>query len=257
MNGRFPRLYAIVDRATLDRRGVKVGEFARELREAGVRLMQYRDKVGGIQEILRAAREIDAGFEGVEVIRVMNDRADLAVLAGWEGVHVGQRDLGVEAVRKALCGADGTGRADKIQGSPRSGLRPSVEMTEVGFIIGISTHSEEQVRAVVEPTSQNRDRSTALRAGCGHPDSRPDYVAVGPVFQTASKANPEPVVGLELVRRARAMTELPIVAIGGITLANARSVVEAGADSVAVIGGLFVEGRRVSEVARDFLDVLG
>lgn len=97
--------------------------------------------------------------------------------------------------------------------------------------------------------SQNRDM--------GHPKSSPDYVAVGPVFATASKANPDPVVGLELVRKARAMTESPIVAIGGITLANARSVIEAGADSVAVISGLFVEGRRVSEVARDFLEVLG
>jgi thiamine-phosphate pyrophosphorylase len=187
-----------------------VGEFARELRDAGVRLVQYRDKVNGPQEILRAAREIDLAFEGVEVIRVMNDRADLAVLAGWDGVHVGQGDMSVEAARKVL-GADES--------------------------VGISTHNEEQVRVAL--------------------GSKPDYAAVGPVFGTVSKANPDPVVGLELVRRARAMTELPIVAIGGITLANARSVIEAGADSVAVIGGLLVEGRRVSEVARDFLEVLG
>jgi thiamine-phosphate pyrophosphorylase len=80
---------------------------------------------------------------------------------------------------------------------------------------------------------------------------------VGPVFATVSKVNADPVVGLELVRKARAMTELPIVAIGGITLANARSVIEAGADAVALIGGLFVEGRTVREVARDFLEVLG
>ena len=77
-------------------------EFARELREAGVRLVQYRDKVNGPQEILRAANEIDEAFEGVEVTRIMNDRADLAVLAGWDGVHVGQGDLGVEAARKVL-----------------------------------------------------------------------------------------------------------------------------------------------------------
>jgi thiamine-phosphate pyrophosphorylase len=80
---------------------------------------------------------------------------------------------------------------------------------------------------------------------------------VGPVFATVSKENPEPVVGLDFVRRVRALTELPIVAIGGITLGNARSVIEAGADAVAVIGGLFVEGRTVREVARDFLEVLG
>ena len=256
MSEGFPRLYAIVDRRTLDTRGIGVREFARELRAAGVRLVQYRDKANGSstpangfagdsgpQEILRAANEIDEAFKGAEVTRIMNDRADLAVLAGWDGVHVGQGDLGVEAARRVLLGAGG-----KIQGSLHSGLRPPVEMTTSG-IVGISTHNEEQVRAAVEPMSQNRDM--------GHPDSWPDYVAVGPVFQTVSKANAEPVVGLAMVRRARALTELPVVAIGGITLANARSVIEAGADAVAVIGGLLVEGRKVSEVARDFLEVLG
>ena len=227
----FSVLYGIVDRATLDARGIAVREFARELREAGVRMVQYRDKVNGPQEILRAANEIDEAFEGVEVTRIMNDRADLAVLAGWDGVHVGQGDLGVEAVRRVL--AD----TSKIQGSLHSGLRPTVEMTGVtGAIVGVSTHNVEQVRMAVK--------------------SRPDYVAVGPVFGTVSKANAEPVVGLELVRRARATTKLPVVAIGGITLANARSVIEAGADAVAVIGGLLVEGR-VREVARDFLEILG
>jgi thiamine-phosphate pyrophosphorylase len=206
----FPKLYAIVDRSTLDARAISVREFARELRAAGVRLVQYRDKVNGPQEILRSANAIDEAFEGGEVTRIMNDRADLAVLAGWDGVHVGQGDLGVEAARRVV-----------------------VE----GGIVGISTHNEEQVREAVEST--------------------PNYVAVGPVFATVSKANSDPVVGLEFVRRARALTELPIVAIGGITLANARSVTEAGADAVAVIGGLFVEGRTVGEVARDFLEVLG
>jgi thiamine-phosphate pyrophosphorylase len=240
----FPRLYTIVDRATLDARGIGVREFARELRAAGVRLVQYRDKVNGItpankfagdpgpQEILRAANEIDEAFEGVEVTRIMNDRADLAVLAGWDGVHVGQGDLGVEAARRVLVSRD------KIQGFFDSALRAPLRMpAHKAGVVGISTHNEDHVRAAVE--------------------SGPEYVAVGPVFATGSKANPDPVVGLELVRRARALTKLPIVAIGGITLANARRVMEAGADAVAVIGGLFVEGRTVREVARDFLEVLG
>jgi thiamine-phosphate pyrophosphorylase len=172
--------------------------------------VQYRDKVNGPQEILRAANEIDEAFESAEVTRIMNDRADLAVLAGWDGVHVGQGDLSVAAARKVL-GA--------------------------GEMVGISTHNEEQIKVAVE--------------------GAPDYVAVGPVFRTMSKANPDPVVGLELLRRARALTDRPIVAIGGLTPANARSVIEAGADAAAVIGGLFVEGRTVGEVARDFLEVLG
>lgn len=74
-----------------------------------------------------------------------------------------------------------------------------------------------------------------------------DYLAIGPVFATSSKAKPDPVVGLEGVRRARALTSKPLVAIGGITRANAASVIEAGADSVAVISDLLREPRKSAE----------
>jgi len=85
-----------------------------------------------------------------------------------------------------------------------------------------------------------------------------DYLALGPVFNTSSKEKPDPVVGLEGVRRARALTSKPLVAIGGITRANARSVIEAGADSVAVIADLLKEPRRsAEEFFRVFSRVLG
>ena len=202
-------LYAIVDRTTLDSRDLRLDDFARELRDAGVTLLQYRDKSGTPQEILRAAEEIAAVFAGVEATLILNDRADLAVLAGWSGVHVGHLDLPPAAVRRVL----GAGR-----------------------VIGVSTHNDEQVR----------------EADAGEAD----YVAVGPVFATSTKLNAEPVVGLEGVRRARALTAKPIVAIGGITRENARAVIDAGADSVAVIGGLFSDGERPGKVARDFLERL-
>jgi thiamine-phosphate pyrophosphorylase len=102
--------------------------------------------------------------------------------------------------------------------------------------VGVSTHNDEQVRIANETSA--------------------DYIAVGPVFATGTKVDAEPVVGLEGVRRARALTKKPLVAIGGITRANARSVIEAGADSVAVISALFVEGQTVEKVARDFLEIL-
>jgi thiamine-phosphate pyrophosphorylase len=86
------------------------------------------------------------------------------------------------------------------------------------MLLGVSTHHLDQLAAAAaEPV---------------------DYVAIGPVFPTRTKENPDPVVGLEMVRRARAATVLPLVAIGGITRANARSVVEAGADGVAVVSDL-------------------
>jgi len=224
----LPKLYAIVDRETLDRRGVSVSAFAEELLGGGVRLLQYRDKVGGPQEVLRAASEIAAVFEGVEATLILNDRADLAALLGW-GVHVGQGDLSPEDAKAIARGAIPT--LATMKPSRRWGNRD-----RGGAVVGVSTHNDEQV-GVAEV-------------------SEADYVAVGPVFGTSTKLDAEPVVGLEGVRRARALTRKPLVAIGGITLANARSVVDAGADSVAVIGGLFVPGRTVGEVARDFLEIL-
>jgi thiamine-phosphate pyrophosphorylase len=206
---RFPRLYPIVDEGVLARHGLDVRSFAAELRAAGVQLLQYRNKVGGPQEVLRSAEVIHEVMVGSSCRLIMNDRADLAVIAGWDGVHVGQGDLSPEDARRVV-------------GAERW--------------VGVSTHTEEQVRVA--------DASYA------------DYVAVGPVFVTGTKMDAEPVIGLEGVRRARALTTKPIVAIGGITRANARSVIDAGADSVAVIGALFVDGERVEKVARDFLEIL-
>jgi thiamine-phosphate pyrophosphorylase len=217
----FRRLYAIIDRATLEARNVSVMEFAQELRDGGVTLVQYRDKVGGPQEVLRAAAEISAAFEGSGVTLILNDRADLAVLAGW-CVHVGQGDLSPADAKTVVL------RTIPHPSQVREGWATR--------LVGVSTHNEAQLIAA--------DASDA------------DYIAIGPVFATATKLNAEPVVGLDGVRRARALTRKPMVAIGGITLQNARSVIDAGGDSVAVIGGLFVPGRSVREVAEDFLEIL-
>ncbi len=100
-------------------------------------------------------------------------------------------------------------------------------------IVGVSTHSPEQVaEASASPA---------------------DYVAIGPVFATGSKLSPDPVIGLEGVRRARQLTAKPLVAIGGITLANCRQVRKAGADSVAIISALMSSPR---ESAENFLRIL-
>jgi thiamine-phosphate pyrophosphorylase len=93
--------------------------------------------------------------------------------------------------------------------------------------LGFSTHNPRQVKEGARTSA--------------------DYLAIGPVFSTSSKDKPDPVVGLEGVRRARQSTGKPLVAIGGITRANAASVVEAGADSVAVISDLLREPRKSAE----------
>ena len=205
----LPKLYVIADAAVLRRRGVELRDFCLELRSAGVGLVQWRDKDGSPQEVLAGAAVVREVFAGSECRLVMNDRADLAVLAGFSGVHVGQGDVLPEDVRRVM-GASG--------------------------LIGVSTHTETQV--------------VVAEAGGA------DYVAIGPVFATGTKADAEAVVGLEGVRRARALTGKPLVAIGGITRENARSVLEAGADSVAVISGLFAAGESVAQVVGDFLEKL-
>ena len=92
-------------------------------------------------------------------------------------------------------------------------------VTGAATMIGFSTHNEQQLRAAASEPA--------------------DYLALGPIFGTATKLNPDPVVGLEELRRLRPLTDRPLVAIGGITRANVGEVLAAGANSVAVIGDLF------------------
>src|SRR5262249_33099059 len=133
------------------------------------------------------------GHESGAIV-IINDRADVAKLAGADGVHLGQEDLGPSAAREIL-GASA--------------------------IIGRSTHSTTQIeRAAKEPV---------------------DYIAIGPVFETATKATGYEAVGLGMVAVA-AKSGLPVVAIGGIKLANAASVIAAGAASVAIISDLLATG---------------
>jgi thiamine-phosphate pyrophosphorylase len=119
-------------------------------------------------------------------------------------------------------------------------MDPELARAAIGAagVLGLSTHNAEQVVAA--------DLTSA------------DYLAIGPVFATSTKLNPDPVVGLEGVRRARSLTKKPLVAIGGITLENCEAVMEAGADSVAVISGLFADasGRAPGKIASDFLSKL-
>jgi thiamine-phosphate pyrophosphorylase len=102
--------------------------------------------------------------------------------------------------------------------------------------IGFSTHNEAQLRAA--------DREPV------------DYLALGPMFGTVSKENPDPVVGLADLARLRPCTQKPLVAIGGITRANARQVLAAGADSVAVIGDLFPARGDIAERVREWMRLL-
>ena len=197
----FPKLYAIIDVSCFAGTPTTsvIVDYARELAAGGVTLVQYRNKAGSARAMLGDARRIK-GALGEAVTLIMNDRADLCVAAGYNGVHVGQDDLSPEGARAVI--------------------GPTL-------ILGVSTHNLEQVREA---------------------DAGPaDYIALGPIFSTYSKQKPDPVVGVEGLRAARLATRKPLVAIGGITRANARSVIDAGADSVAVIADLLASPRQSAE----------
>jgi thiamine-phosphate pyrophosphorylase len=201
----LPRLYAILDSTNFP--GIEaLCLSAAELVAGGVTLLQYRNKTGNPRQMLEQARELKLRL-GPSVKLIMNDRADLCLAAGFDGVHVGQDDLSPAGAR-AVIGSS--------------------------LWLGVSAHNPEQLAEA--------DKTTA------------DYLAIGPVFATRSKADPDPVVGLEGVRRARALTRKPLVAIGGITRENCQSVIEAGADSVAVISDLIREPRKSAE---EFFRILG
>lgn len=208
----LPRLYAILDASCFSESNAML-QAAGQLIEAGVSLLQYRNKRDNAQVILSQARQLQHASvrvgtpapRGLKLI--MNDRADLGLAAEFDGVHLGQDDLSPESVREII-------------GSERW--------------LGVSTHNLEQVTEA--------DTTSA------------DYIAIGPVFVTGSKAVPDPVIGLEGVRRARSLTRKPLVAIGGITRRNCRSVIDAGADSVAVISDLVLDPAKSAE---EFLRILG
>ena len=194
----LPRLYAILDASSFQNTNA-LCRSANELIAGGVTLLQYRNKTGNARQMLEQARELRSWL-GNSIKLIMNDRADLCLAAGFDGVHVGQEDLSPEGARKVIGDA---------------------------LWLGLSTHNPLQL--------SEADKTTA------------NYLAIGPVFATGSKTNPDPVIGLEGLRQARGLTRKPLVAIGGITRANCREVIESGADAVAVISDLLLEPRKSAE----------
>jgi thiamine-phosphate pyrophosphorylase len=204
MNLVFPRLYAIIDPTLLTNSELDLAE---TLAGSGVELIQYRNKTASSRQFFEISRQLSSSLSPRGVRLIVNDRPDIALLAGAGGVHVGQEDLSVEEAR-AICGSDRW--------------------------VGVSTHTLEQLAAA--------DWTSA------------DYIAFGPIFQTVTKKNPDPIVGTEILRKARQMTKKPLVAIGGITLERAAEVYRAGADSLAVIRDLIC-APNPGVRAREYLDV--
>ena len=181
-------LYAILDRSVA--RGLDLPGLLDAVLAGGCRVVQLREKNLAVAEILPLAQHMVRRCRAVGALFIVNDRADLALAAGADGLHVGQDDMPARLAREIL--------------------RPRM-------VLGVSTHDPEQARRAVADGA--------------------DYVAVGSVFPTTSKAGFQ-LVGPELIRRVRPEVPVPLVGIGGITADNAAAVLAAGADAVAVISAL-------------------
>ncbi|MEF8787950.1 MAG: thiamine phosphate synthase [Planctomycetota bacterium] len=198
------RVYALL---TSDYCRLPVLDAARGLLEGGADVLQLREKSledGALLERADALREMTAEHDALFIV---NDRPDVAVLCGADGVHLGDGDLPPERVRE-LVGPD--------------------------MIIGLSTHNPEQ----------------AGRAA----DRGADYIGVGPVFPTETKGYTEGG-GTELVRELCGATDLPTVALGGITAGNAGDMKSAGATAVAACRAL-CGAEDPAEAAREFSEAM-
>jgi thiamine-phosphate pyrophosphorylase len=153
--------------------------------QSGVDVVQLRDKTSEDREVVEAGRVFRRLCDAYDALFIVNDQPELALACAADGVHIGQEDAGVDAVRNLL--------------GPDS-------------LIGLSTHSEQQIEAAGEV----------------------DYISVGPVFITPTKPEYEPV-GLELVRWAADHAPVPFFAIGGIDRDNVNIVLDGGARRIAVV----------------------
>jgi thiamine-phosphate pyrophosphorylase len=187
------RLYVVLDTATIGRK--RLASIARELAGAQVGVVQLREpKALPAREFLRDASAVKKALAGTRTKLIINDRADIALAIGADGVHLGQSDMPLRLARRML---------------------------PLTMAIGVSVASPAQARQ-------------AEHEGA-------DYLGAGAIFATPSKPEADAIgiAGLNAIGKA---TRLPLVAIGGINAANARQVLSAGADGVAVISAVFGAG---------------
>ena len=202
-----PTIYPIIDAEVCKHHGIEPLALAEACLRGGATILQVRHKAGSSARFLDLARRTLEAARSFDASVIVNDRADLAVLTGAAGVHVGRDDLSVDDVRR-IAGAS--------------------------MVVGYSTHVAAQVDAALAGTAT--------------------YLAVGPIYGTATKQTGYPPRGLALVRYASGRGK-PIVAIGGITLERVTELVEAGATGLAVISDLLSTGDPEGRV-RDYVRAL-
>jgi thiamine-phosphate pyrophosphorylase len=187
--------------------GLSHAEQVKRLVAGGATIIQLREKSLAPRDFYDEAKAAVDVARKAGVRLIINDRVDIALAVGADGVHLGQDDLPVESAR-ALLGPNA--------------------------VIGLSTHNLQQAeKARNLPVS---------------------YLALGPIFTTRTKSNPDPELGLSLLQQISKVVEsIPLVAIGGITPENATDVIAAGADSIAQISFLLSDPAAITRRIADLL----
>ncbi|HMU34258.1 MAG TPA: thiamine phosphate synthase [Pyrinomonadaceae bacterium] len=203
MDLNLPKIYPITD---AEISGLSHTEQVRRLIAGGATLIQLREKQKAAGDWFPDALEAAKLCREAGVLCIVNDRVDIAIAVGADGVHLGQDDMPVAAARRLL-------GQDKI--------------------IGLSTHFIGQLEAALrEPV---------------------DYLAIGPIFDTSTKSDPDPAIGIEMLSKAaKTSGMMPLVAIGGIKADNLASIISAGAASAAIIGALLSDPAKISERFREY-----
>src|ERR1041385_2713090 len=197
----LPKIYPITDTSIS---GLPHRDQVKQLIEGGATLIQLREKRMSPREFFQDARDAMNIAHSAGVKLIINDRVDIALAIGADGVHLGQTDMPVEAARRLL---------------------------GEHAIVGFSTHNMNQVEEAVRLPI--------------------DYLAFGPIFPTATKENPDPIVGLtELAQIKNLVGSLPLVAIGGISANAIHEALICGADSVAIISAVLNRANPIAENLR-------
>jgi len=202
----LPRIYPITDTTVSS---LTHAEQVKRLLAGGATFIQLREKNDSPRAFMHDAAEALRLARAAGAVLVINDRVDVALALGADGVHLGQTDMPVNAARRLL------------------GSRA---------IIGYSTHNVDQVRAALELPI--------------------NYLGFGPIFETRSKPNPDPIAGLDGLRSVKSITRrLPLVAIGGIDATNLAAVLTAGADCSAIISAILGEPAKITENLRNLMAI--
>jgi len=200
-------LYLVTDRS------LSLGRPLEEIVDAAVRggvsAVQLREKTASTAEFISLALRLHAGLKPKRIPLIINDRVDVALVAGADGVHLGQDDMPYGEARRLL--------------GPRA-------------IIGLSVETEDQ--------ALEAERLDV------------DYLGVSPIFPTPTKTDTKTPWGLEGLRRLRERSRHSLIAIGGVNATNARQVIEAGADGLAVVSAICsaLDPERAARSLRDIID---